>query len=145
MRCTLTPLLVASATMLASPAISATPPTQVTELFSSRVTSAGQPIRLPPEAKIRVSRYVIAPGATLPIHQHPAQRYAYVLSGEIDVILTEHAHSKHFGTGAFIVEATNAWHLGTNPGKEPAVLLVIDQMPLEATGNVILQSAKAPK
>jgi quercetin dioxygenase-like cupin family protein len=67
--------------LFAAPSFAAEPPA-VTQLLSTQVTVSGQPIVLPqPDVQLIVSRFVIAPGATLPVHEHPAQRYAHVLAG----------------------------------------------------------------
>ena len=111
----------------------------VQELLVTSQTSAGQPITLPEHPQLRVSRYTIAPGGKLPQHKHPSQRYAYILSGEIDVVLPDLHKTAHSKAGDFIVEATDTWHYGQNNGTEPVVLLVIDQMPQDAKTNVILK------
>lgn len=120
-------------------------PISVTELLSTAKTSAGKPIMLPEHPQLVVSRYTIAPGGTLPQHKHPAQRYAYILSGEIDVTLPDLGKTVHSKAGDFIVEATDAWHYGTNKGTEPVVLLVIDQMPLGEKTNVIMKEPQATR
>ena len=117
-------------------------PVTVTELLSTQTTPAGQPIVLPQhDVQLIVSRFVIAPGAALPIHQHPWQRYGYLLAGHLKVTLTETGQVFDYKPGDFIVEVTNLWHSGTAVGDEPAVLLVIDQVQA-GHGNTVLQSAK---
>ena len=114
----------------------------VDELVSTTTTVTGEPITLPEHPQLKVSKYTIAPGAKLPVHKHPAQRYAYILSGEIDVTFPDadkHFHSK---PGDFIVEGMDQWHYGINKGKAPVVLLVIDQMPEAAKTNTVLKDAQ---
>ncbi|ARO27005.1 MULTISPECIES: cupin domain-containing protein [unclassified Rhizobium] len=82
--------------------------------------------------------YEIAPGATLPIHQHRYQRYGYVLSGEITVTNTESGKESIFTAGDFIVESWGIWHKGANNGTEPVKLLVIDQVE-KGSENVLPQ------
>ncbi|PDS67847.1 cupin domain-containing protein, partial [Rhizobium phaseoli] len=61
-----------------------------TPILRTDRTIAGQPIIVPrKDVEVIASIYEIAPGATLPIHQHRYQRYGYVLSGEITVTNTE--------------------------------------------------------
>jgi len=102
-------------------------------------TIAGQPIIVPrKDVEVIASIYEIAPGATLPIHQHRDQRYGYVLSGEITVINTESGKESIFTAGDFIVESRGIWHKGANNGTEPVKLLVIDQVE-KGSENVLHQ------
>jgi quercetin dioxygenase-like cupin family protein len=101
----------------------------VTPILSTTVTASGQPIVLPQkDAQVVVSIFDIPPGATLPVHRHPFPRYAYVLAGTIRVTSKEGGRSTDYAPGSFIVEMVGQWHYGTNRGKEPAKLLVIDQV-----------------
>lgn len=103
-------------------------PVQVEEILRSATTSIGQPIRLPREgAEVVASLYTIAPGARLPVHKHPYARYAYVLSGLLRVVEEKTGQVFEFGPGDFVIEMTDEWHWGSNPGDEPVRLLVIDQ------------------
>ncbi|RYF93385.1 MAG: cupin domain-containing protein, partial [Caulobacteraceae bacterium] len=68
-------------------------------------------------------------GASLPVHKHPYQRYAYVESGSIVVRNLDTGTSVEFKAGGTIVEARGQWHTGTALGTAPVVLLVIDQTP----------------
>ncbi|MBB2701708.1 UNVERIFIED_ORG: quercetin dioxygenase-like cupin family protein [Rhizobium esperanzae] len=102
-------------------------------------TIAGQPIIVPrKDVEVIASIYEIAPGATLPIHQHRYQRYGYVLSGEITVTNTESGKESIFTAGNFIVESWGIWHKGANNGTEPVKLLVIDQVE-KGSENVLPQ------
>jgi quercetin dioxygenase-like cupin family protein len=124
----------------ALPSLAAEPVT-VTQLLSTRTTPAGQPIVLPQrDVQLIVSRYVIAPGATLPTHMHPWERYGYVLSGHLQVKLTDTGQVLDYKQGDFIVEVSNTWHYGTVVGTEPVVLLVIDQVEA-GHGNTVLKTA----
>jgi len=111
----------------------------VTPLLSTLNTPSGQAIILPQhDVQVVVSRFTIAPGATLPTHMHPWQRYGYLLAGRLRVTLTDMGQVLEYGPGDFIVEVSNTWHFGTAVGNEPAILLVIDQ--IEAGhSNTILQ------
>jgi quercetin dioxygenase-like cupin family protein len=65
-------------TSLASPALAKQPVTSVT-VVSTQKTVSGQPIVLPQQdVQLIVTRLTIQPGATLPEHEHPYQRYGYV-------------------------------------------------------------------
>ena len=99
----------------------------VTQLLSTTVTSSGQPIVLPQkDAQIIVSTYEVAHGATLPVHEHPYPRYAYVLSGTLRVTNKETGRSDTYKTGDFILESVGQWHTGANIGDGSVKLLVID-------------------
>lgn len=134
-------LLLVAIASLANPAF-AREPVVVTKLLSTTTTASGQKIILPQgDARLIVSRFVIQPGATLPVHEHPAQRYAYVLSGNLRVTLSETGQTFDYKPGDFIVEVRDQWHFGTAMGSEPVVLLVIDQT-TGGEGNTMLQGQK---
>lgn len=104
-------------------------PVTVTPIRSSTVTSTGQPITLPQkDVEVAASIYDIAPGAVLPIHKHPFARYAYVLSGTLEVTNVDTGQSDVFKTGDFIIEMIDQWHKGANIGVDMVKLLVIDQI-----------------
>ena len=104
-------------------------PVIVTPLASTKVTAAGQPIVLPAkDARVIVSEFQIAPGATLPVHKHPYQRYAYVQAGNLRVTNLESGQSTDYKPGDFIVEMIGLWHQGSNIGTDTVRLLVIDQV-----------------
>ena len=101
----------------------------VTPLARTTATAAGQPIALPQgDAEVIVSMFEIPPGASLPVHQHPFPRYAYVLGGTLQVANVETGEKKTYKAGDFIVEMVSLWHQGANIGTEPVKLLVIDQV-----------------
>lgn len=113
----------------------------INTLMETTHTITGQPIQLPAAPKLVVSHYTIQPGASLPLHKHPAQRYAYILSGEIDVTFPDLGKAFHSKAGDFIAEGRGQWHAGKNNGDAPVELLVIDQMPEGATTNTIMKDA----
>ena len=58
----------------------------VRDIVKTVRNDSGQAIRLPRGAlQLVVSTYDIAPGAKLPVHNHPFQRYAYVMQGDLKV------------------------------------------------------------
>ncbi|MGO9061873.1 MAG: cupin domain-containing protein, partial [Candidatus Binataceae bacterium] len=61
------------------------PAVTITPLLSTKTTASGQPIDVPVHPEVVVSRYEIAPNASLPMHEHPYPRYAYVLSGTLEI------------------------------------------------------------
>ncbi|PLP60434.1 cupin [Mesorhizobium loti] len=111
----------------------------VTPLASATTTASGQPIVLPQKnVQVLVSTYEIPSGATLPVHQHPSARYAYVQGGSLQVTNVETGKSKTYKTGDFIVEMIGTWHQAVNVGADPVKLLVIDQVE-EGTANTLLR------
>ena len=111
----------------------------VTPLLDTTVTASGQPITLPSgPVELTVSRFEIPAGASLPVHKHPFQRYAYVLAGTLRVTNAETGETYDYKPGDMVVEVLDTWHSGANVGTDTLVLLVIDQAP-PGTGNTILQ------
>ena len=102
---------------------------KVTQLLNTDKTITGQTIELPKHAFVNVSTYEIEPGAELPVHTHPYQRYGYVISGDVEVTNVDTGKVEKFSKGDFIVEAVNERHKGKNTGKDLLVILVIDQTP----------------
>lgn len=99
----------------------------VKTLFTSTVTSSGDPMVLPQHnVRLTASKYTIPPGVSLPVHKHLFPRYAYVLSGSVRVTDATTGTSQVFGQGGFIIEMVNRWHTGQPAGPEAVELLVID-------------------
>lgn len=118
-------------------------PVIVTPLVSTNVTAAGQPLVLPrKEARVIAAQFDSAPGATLPVHKHPAPRYAYVLEGELVVTNVETGAATTYRAGDFIVEMLDIWHQGAAVGPDAVRLVVIDQVEGDAP-NTLLR-AKSP-
>jgi quercetin dioxygenase-like cupin family protein len=117
------------ACMLAAPAMADLQTSVVvTKILEADRTISGDPIVLPTgPANVVVSKYVIAPGAALPVHRHSFQRFAYILSGTLEVRNADTGATRKFNEGDFVVEGVGYWHNGSNIGAEPVVLLVIDQ------------------
>jgi quercetin dioxygenase-like cupin family protein len=123
----------------ATSAIAGSPAT-VQQIMHSSQTIAGQPLTLP-QGKVEVSAsiFTIEPGASLPVHRHAFPRYGYVLTGQLDVINLETGRITHFNAGDFVVESVSKWHSGSNPGKDPLKLLVVDQAPSGAQTTELKQ------
>lgn len=114
-------------------------PVVVAPLASITQTASGKPITLPQKnVQVIVSTYEIAPGAQLPIHQHPFARYASVQAGTLEVTNVDTGKSTTYRSGDFIVEMIGEWHRAANTGTDPVKLLVIDQVE-EGAQNTILQ------
>ena len=113
-------------------------PIVTSEIVSTTVTAAGQPIVLPTGAvRLIATRYEIAPGAALPVHKHPYPRYAYVLAGNLKVTEADTGASQAYKAGDVIVEMVDRWHSGQNTGSDPVSLVVIDQVPEGSTNTVL--------
>jgi quercetin dioxygenase-like cupin family protein len=103
------------------------PPVMVTRLSSTRTTASGQPIDVPSNPQVVVSRYEIAPNAALSMHKHPYPRYAYVLVGTLEVTV-DAGKTYRYKAGDFFTEVIGQCHFGRNVGDSPVQLLVIDQV-----------------
>jgi quercetin dioxygenase-like cupin family protein len=136
-------LALLAAAAFARPALALDPasqPVTVTPLASTNRTAAGQPIALPAsDARVIVSQFEIAPGATLPVHKHPYPRYAYVLAGALRVTNVETGQSTDYKPGDFIVEMIGIWHQGANVGTDTVRLLVIDQVEGDQPNTLLKQ------
>jgi quercetin dioxygenase-like cupin family protein len=109
----------------------------VKEIVRTMRNDAGQAVTLPRgRLQLVVSTYDIAPGAKLPHHKHPFQRYAYVLQGDLNVVQVG-TSSRIYHAGEFVVESVNRWHFGENVGSVPVKLLVIDQLPRGRASTIL--------
>jgi quercetin dioxygenase-like cupin family protein len=107
-------------------------PVVSSQIQSTAVTAARQPIVLPQgPVRLIVTRIEIAPGATLPVHKHPCQRYAYVLSGNLTVTEADTGARTDYKPGEVVVEMVDRWHSGKSTGTDPVRLIVFDQVPEE--------------
>lgn len=78
--------------------------------------SKGQP-------EVRIMKYIIAQGATLPLHQHPFINAGVLLKGQLQVE-KEDGTTLLLNPGDTIVELVNQWHLGKSIGEEDAEIIV---------------------
>jgi quercetin dioxygenase-like cupin family protein len=133
-------IVVAFGCLVAAGALAQTPPVAVTTLFHGTATASGQAIALPSgPVEVIVSEYVIAPGAVLPVHRHPYQRYAYVEAGTLRVTNAETGAATTYRTGDVVVEMVDTWHSGENIGPDAVRLKVIDQVPPGKANTIIRQ------
>lgn len=56
-------------------------------------------------------------------HRHPVASLAYILSGELEVVLKD-GQTKIFSAGDAFSEVIDTWHYGKNIGDEPVKLVV---------------------
>jgi quercetin dioxygenase-like cupin family protein len=119
------------------------PAITITPVLATETTTSGQPIDIPRHPEVIVSRYEIPPGASLPMHEHPYPRYAYVLSGTLEMAVLN-GKSYRYKAGDFIVEVIGQWHTARNSGDKPVRLLVIDQV-VPGHSNTVLRSENAAR
>lgn len=133
-------VLAAILAAVAVPASSASAPQMTARtILSTTTTSTGQPLRLPGGAVRAVGSIIVIPaGYTSGYHKHLYPRYAYVLSGHLDV-QDEGGKTRHYAPGDLFIETVNSWHRPHVIGNVPVRLLVIDQLPQSAKTNTIQQ------
>ena len=73
--------------------------------------------------EITILRIKVAPGAKLPMHEHPVINAGVLLAGELTVV-TENNETLHLKAGDAIVEVVEKWHYGMNEGSTPAEIVV---------------------
>jgi quercetin dioxygenase-like cupin family protein len=119
-------------------ALAQSPAVTVTPLYRTTTNAAGQKIVLPSgPVELVVSQYEIAPGAVLPMHRHPYQRYGYVQAGTLRVTNDETGETKIYHAGDVIVEMVDIWHSAATIGADPVRLLVFDQIPPDKSNTVL--------
>ncbi|HXC56486.1 MAG TPA: cupin domain-containing protein [Rhizomicrobium sp.] len=116
------------------------PKVQVTPVTHTNTTIIGQPIVVPQRPDVIVATAVFAPGAGLPVHQHPYPHYVYVLEGALTLINVETKKTYEIPAGSFVAEPVNTWHYGVNNGTGPLKVLVIDQVPHGVAKNMVLKA-----
>jgi quercetin dioxygenase-like cupin family protein len=101
------------------------PEIKITHVLQTSTDSLGRPLvytsTKKPEATMLFVE--IPPGAQTGWHMHPAQGYAYIISGRLAVESRYGTHIFHAGQG--LIESTGIVHNGRNIGKEPVKLVVI--------------------
>jgi quercetin dioxygenase-like cupin family protein len=116
------------------------PAIAVKPLASLDKTASGQPITFPQgPGRVIVAEYIIAPGATLPLHKHPYPRFAYVLQGTLEVTDKDTDQTFLYKPGDVVVEVIGQRHLGRNMGDDAVRLLVLDTTPADVKGNVEIE------
>lgn len=116
--------ILASACTAAPPAAVAEKPA-AEQLVKSTNSWNGDPLPAYPDTapEITVLRITIGPGSQLPMHSHPVINVGYLVSGEL-VVHTANGETLHLAAGDPIVELVDKPHYGSNPGSEPAVIVV---------------------
>ena len=102
------------------------PPVKSTQILQTETTWNGQDIEYPVPGSEQITALHIefALGSETAWHRHPVASLAYVLSGELQVILKETGESKIFRKGDAFAEVINTWHYGKNVGGKPVEIVV---------------------
>jgi quercetin dioxygenase-like cupin family protein len=115
-------------------------PITVKPLASATETASGQAIAFPQgPGRVVVSEYTIAPGAVLPLHQHPYPRVAYVLQGMLEVTDKDTGQVFNYKPGDVVIEVIGQRHFGRTTGADAVRLIVLDTVPADAAGNVVIE------
>jgi quercetin dioxygenase-like cupin family protein len=101
------------------------PGVEVERLMRSSQSWNGHPLPAyrPEQPEITILRFRIAPGARLPLHQHPVINAGVLLSGELTVE-SKAGEILHLKAGEALVELVGELHFGYNAGTEPVDLIV---------------------
>lgn len=95
------------------------------ELASSSVSWDGSTLPSYPtgQPEVRIMKYSIAKGATLPLHQHPFINAGILLKGQLEVEKDD-GSTLLLNAGDTIIELVQQWHLGKSVGDEDAEIIV---------------------
>jgi quercetin dioxygenase-like cupin family protein len=74
-------------------------------------------------AKITALKIEIEPGAETGWHHHPVPSFAYIIQGELEIIL-DNGEKTTATAGEVIAEVTNRIHNGKNTGDKTLILVV---------------------
>ncbi|MFC0118660.1 cupin domain-containing protein [Pseudoalteromonas xiamenensis] len=110
---------------LSAPLSSAEAPIQVTEIVKSTHSWDGTALPAYPQGQpeIRILKFTIAAGATLPLHQHPVINAGVLLKGKLHVE-KKSGEVLILNPGDPIVEVIDTWHFGRSIGEEAAEIMV---------------------
>ncbi|KPZ72499.1 Cupin domain protein [Shewanella sp. P1-14-1] len=75
------------------------------------------------QPEVTILKITIAPGATLPYHQHPVINAGILTKGHLTVT-TKAGKQLVMKAGDAIAEVVDKWHYGTNSGVEPVEIIV---------------------
>lgn len=101
-------------------------PVKSTQILQTETTWNGDNLQYPNSRAEEITALHIefAAGAETVWHRHPVASLAYIISGELEVILKESGEKKVFREGDAFAEVINTWHYGKNIGNEPVKLVV---------------------
>lgn len=98
----------------------------------------------PGTPEITILRITIAPGAELPLHEHPVINAGVLLSGRLKVTKEDGA-TLFLKAGDPIVEVVDSRHMGKNDGDIPAEIIVFYAGRVNTPVTVIEGQEKGPK
>lgn len=95
------------------------------QILKTETTWNGQNVEYPAtdDEEITALHIEFVPGSETPWHRHPVPSLAYIISGELEVIV-RNGDRKIFKKGDAFAEVINTWHYGKNIGSEPVRLVV---------------------
>lgn len=101
-------------------------PVKSTQILQTETTWNGNKLEYPNlgSEEITALHIEFAAGAETAWHRHPVASLAYIISGELEVILKETGETKIFKAGDAFAEVVNTWHYGKNIGEKPVKLVV---------------------
>ena len=101
-------------------------PVKSTQIRQTETTWNGNDIQYPVSQSEQITALHIefAPGAETSWHRHPVASLAYIISGELEVILKDSGETKIFREGDAFAEVIDTWHYGKNVGDQPVKLVV---------------------
>lgn len=102
------------------------PPVISTQILQTETTWNGDNLKYPitESEEITALHIEFASGAETAWHRHPVASLAYIISGELEVILKETGETRVFRKGDAFAEVINTWHYGKNIGDEPVEIVV---------------------
>ena len=129
-----------------APATAASPSPTITPVIRTDRTVSGQPLRLPQGPAEFVGAVVDIPvGATIPLHQHPWSRFAYIERGTIRVVNRDTGAVLEFKAGQMAAESVGQWHEASVVGSEPVRLIIFEIVPPGVVNGVYPGGAAPPR
>lgn len=101
-------------------------PVKSTQILQTETTWNGASLSYPDSGAEEITALHIefAPESETAWHRHPVASLAYIMSGELEVIVKDTGETKIFRKGDAFAEVINTWHYGKNIGDEPVKLVV---------------------
>jgi quercetin dioxygenase-like cupin family protein len=98
---------------------------KIEKLLKTDTTETGQYIDYPDitTEEVSILKVTIPPGKSTGWHKHLFPVFAYVLKGTLTV-QQENSKKIRIHKNESVAESVNMYHIGTNEGKEPVVLIV---------------------
>lgn len=102
------------------------PSVKSVQILQTETTWNGKSLTYPTSGSEEITALHIefAVGAETAWHRHPVASLAYIISGELEVILKETGEKKIFREGDAFAEVIDTWHYGKNIGEKPVKIVV---------------------